>query len=650
MPDDEREKSLWSLRQGNFHFWPVVRPLGPICEVQAEAVQAALAKAKDMRPGKGREMLVSEVVATALARADPEPELLIAAERKERTHHRHKIELAGGLVSELARRLQRIESRPDLVRQALVDHRDDELGESLFAILFGRVVQGQIKGAGQVAFDLLEDSVYDPRYRLDVERRLARSNDGLAEPSTLISCAYAGTMQTRHVGKFPNVSVPVVASSGIAMFSMFSDAPTNTRYGLSDAKIVMIGSETVQSAQDAIKYVTAGDMRGHFWCRFANGKSKDGGESADLLIAYPEDLTGDKGPLADLVRAFGDPDMETQYQEAAAPIFDAIEKLSVMRPQALILLTLLRQISNAQVQGVYCRAPSAKAVFESGQAWISAQRARPMLVTEGTKRWLVSPAAVTRLLGKSWAGNPPKSTALAGPSGGDILDFFLSTDTDRAERSFFLLQTLLQRYWSLLVTEGTRSRQERFLPDRKITKPSEGAPPRGRQSASQADQAAFLLAILLDSQGRSMETSTSSPAYRLGLMLGILDTLHIAYHYVVRHEEKPTSLAGSQLLGIAADDPQRALAELLERMPEWWKWARTAEARNEKEVKPIQRARKAYARLSWVAPTIEGLPNTLAETGKSELLLGYLSRDGQADSYRPNNEVLEDPNVDESSS
>jgi hypothetical protein len=161
-------------------------------------------------------MLVSEVVATALARADPEPELLIAAERKERTHHRHKIELAGGLVSELARRLQRIESRPDLVRQALVDHRDDELGESLFAILFGRVVQGQIKGAGQVAFDLLEDSVYDPRYRLDVERRLARSNDGLAEPSTLISCAYAGTMQTRHVGKFPNVSVPVVASSGIA--------------------------------------------------------------------------------------------------------------------------------------------------------------------------------------------------------------------------------------------------------------------------------------------------------------------------------------------------------------------------------------------------------------------------------------------------
>ena len=132
-----------------------------------------------------------------------------------------------------------------------------------------------------------------------------------------------------------------------------------------------------------------------------------------------------------------------------------------------------------------------------------------------------------------------------------------------------------------------------------------------------------------------MDETMRSPAYLLGLMLGLVDTLHWAYCSEVRNS-MPPSLGGSQLLGIASDDPTRALGELLERIRPWHDWADTA--RPGDNDKTILRAKKALVRLSSVAPLLAGrLPGRLDDTGKAELLLGFLSRDAAADAYELSN-------------
>ena len=152
---------------------------------------------------------------------------------------------------------------------------------------------------------------------------------------------------------------------------------------------------------------------------------------------------------------------------------------------------------------------------------------------------------------------------------------------------------------------------------------------------SETDRTAYLVTLLLEAQGRTMEQATHSPPYQLGLMLGLVDTLHWGYCKAVRGDV-PSSLGGSQLIGIASDDPPRALSELLERIRPWHAWAETAEPNYNEEAKnkAFYRARKAVGRMSRIAPELAGhLPATLDEIGKAELLLGYLSHDSNADTY-----------------
>ena len=430
-------------------------------------------------------------------------------------------------------------------------------------------------------------------------------------------------MGTRHKGKFPNPKLDVVATSGIPMYSMFQDIPANFRYGLADDDIVSLNRETVDAAHNALAYVTEERHRGLYWRAFPNGKIKDRKEQRDLLIAYALGI--------EVARIYDSDDDDEpggpSYEEAIRPILEAFEGESRFKSRAKVLLILLRQISNAQVQAVYCRTPLAAEVLKAGNRWCAAQRARPDLVCSSNACNIISPGHVIRLLSKQWAGSPAKPCRLNGPSSGDALDFMLSVGVDRASRASEFLRLLLQRSGSLLVQVGLESRLQ---PDKARSTNDEVRGPR-----ADANRLCSLLALILDAKDRTMDETMRSPAYLLGLMLGLVDTLHWAYCSEVRNS-MPPSLGGSQLLGIASDDPTRALGELLERIRPWHDWADTA--RPGDNDKTILRAKKALVRLSSVAPLLAGrLPGRLDDTGKAELLLGFLSRDAAADAYELSN-------------
>jgi len=615
---DDELASLWSFRKANFHYWPVVRPNGPLCSDAAVAHEwrSKLAKAKQLPSMTDRRVAVAKVLSEGVLASEFSLQPLRESEAKARNAHRGKYRKHYELPRDV--RILRWRIWRYLRTAEAFESFSDSLHETIFALLYGKVNNGQVRGDGLIAFDLKEGTIYSPQTRQAVETSLSVITN---QSASTVVCGLTGLQGRPHEGKFPNPTLPIVANSGIAMFSMFREAPANFRYGRADDKIVRVTCETVSKAHDALVHVTSKENFRSYWLGFPNGKTKDRRDQSDLLIAYAQGV--------EVACAYGDdeeddPDGPT-YEEAIAPVLEALDGKAKLTPRATVLLVLLRQISNAQVQAVYCRTPLASDVLNSGRRWIVAQKARPELLCAAARDRLISPAQVVRLLSKQWAGNPPKPSKLNGPSSADALDFMLALGEDRDRRANELLHTLLQRSSTLLMHVGAELRRN---PDRKVTTKEEG-----KGLRADADRLCRLFALILDAKERTLEDTSRSPAYLLGLLLGLVDTLHWAYCTKVR-KDVPPSLGGSQLLGIASEDPTRALGDLLERIRPWHDWADTAQPKDD-DITTL-RAKKALARLSSVAPELAGrLPGRLDDTGKAELLLGFLSRDTVADQYKP---------------
>src|SRR5579872_2936521 len=628
---DAELESLWSFRKANFHYWPVVRPSRPLCDDEEHAAswrdRLANAKAEGNKAARG--LAVTNVLADGFGHCDISLAPLRADESRARGAHAEKF----GPTSKLPRQLRILRWRIHrYMRQPnpTIQNAPQSAYEAVFSLVYGREVNGKIKGGGQIAFDLKEETIYTPELRATVEAALSRQVD---DSGPLVTCSLSGLPGILHQGKFPNPSLPIVTASGIAMFSMFSEAETNYRYGRSDDKIVTISTRTVQSAQDAISFATEKTKRGQSWAAFPNGRTKDRRELKDLLIAY---ATGVR--IAPLASGLGgdEDELGVAYEDAISSVIEALDGVERLTPKSHVVLILLRQISNAQVQSVYCRTPLASEVLRAGRRWIAAQRLRPRLMCAPRRPRPISPSRVVQLLSKQWVDSPPRPSRLAGPSGGDILDFMLADGHARTGYADDLLRMWLARSDRLVAHVASELRRNMRLGNPADSDDDE-LPAILPALVAESDRLCSLISLVFDAKEMTMEETSRSPAYLLGLLLGVVDTLHWAYCKDVR-KDIPPSLGGSQLLGIAADDPAGALTDLLERIRPWYNWADTASPNAEipKESDLTQlRAKKALGRLSAVAPHLAGrLPDQLDNVGKAELLLGFMSRDDVADQYR----------------
>ncbi|HRF59663.1 MAG TPA: hypothetical protein PLH94_07080 [Fimbriimonadaceae bacterium] len=619
MPDEELT-SLWCFRKGNFHFWPVVRPsaIGATEESAKDAHKAVkdatTREKKDKARKQALEVFEFTKAPVVIGMAGPMGE------------HMDKLTLPL-MPEELATLRDRLRILTEEALASALNSSEEGLTDVRFSLAFGKLDKQKIKPDGQVAFDLEEGTINTSKIRQQVEAALATSSSSGHD----VVCSLSGMNGIKHQGKLPNPALPVVAPSGIAVFSMFSEAPTNTRYGRTDDAIIQVTSQTIQACLNAVRYVTRDESQGNSWTRLPNGKRDKRTEKADLLIAF---AAGIEAKVAD---GFGGGDPETNYADVLRPVLSALEGKCKLTPNADVHLVAIRQISNAQLQAVYCRTPMLSQVLEAGRRWEKAQQQLPeLVVTSHKSKWLLSPGRAVSVLLRRWVDVPVRETLVPGPSGGDLLDFFLSKGEERRERAMGLLDRLLYVDSHLLAWAGSEAR--RFSTE------GLGTPASGSKKGNEVKtkepaykryvvESIKLLALIYNAMGRTMEQTQHSPPYQLGLLLGVVDTLHLCYCQKVRNSIPP-SLGGGQLLGIAADDPTRALSDLLERIRPWSDWANTVQPKGQDD-KAALRAKKALARLSSIAPQLQGNleRGQLDQIGRADLLLGYLSKDREADQY-----------------
>jgi hypothetical protein len=490
----------------------------------------------------------------------------------------------------------------------------------------------------QLAFDLADDHEFSVRlYSAETQRHLIQTlprKDG----GPISQCSLTGLNEPRQNGPFPKVRLPVL-NKDFPLFSMFSDAACNTRYGMTDSSAVPVSQSASAQMADALTEILAASRQGKSWRGVASGMfERRAGktlEKFDLLVAYPEtrpDLD------AGVVAMFGQDEqtVRAQFDADTAVVCQALDGIAQAAPASKLNVLIFRKVSEGQAQVVMAESPTVTEVIVAARRWSEAaanvpevaiplppaEKGRPPVDANPLTPY---PDQVVRLLSEQWARQGQQAIKLPGVGLGDVLHLMLRTPGRWESARDRMLDSWVSRLSPLLI--GIGGQLPRSHLDRK---PWNGYPGRSRQSALRGVAVA---GILLHAQNRLKEDYMSSAAFDIGQFLRLADILHKDYCIVVRKGSLPPSLIGNAMMPTAAENPRRAVADLYDRMRVYAGWAQTARdptdaLGNDERLIAVRQARKTLRRYEPLAARLASatLPERCDNAMKAEMLLGYLAK------------------------
>ena len=674
----EEEPGLWTLKRGNFNFFPAVRiPASPL-ELSADDERWSLLAnnpsietlrrivSDHTRPpiqGINLAKLRDEQAARILKWAHPSTEPTLVALLGFANAFVKFSASAEGVSHEILR----------AVEETLRYTADPEFIQALGTLLVGQRKEPKGKKATieykiQLCFDYappgeLGFSLYSPRVKQVVLECLHR--EGLADSTApkvavgnMMRCAISGQVLSPADlldGPFPEWSITPTFSMPIAPFSKFSDAPCNFRYRRANSQAIPIGTEAANRLVGGLQTLTD-RFAGSAWRPIRNGRleerKKTKSEAQDVLIAYPsctveELVTVELFVPGDLTSTPQEEQFSAKtFKEAAEPIcraFSAAVSRQSFDPYLTVLL--IRQISPGQIQLAYSATPSLKHFVNAVQDWIASgsnlpPRLRIPLPSKGAAtgfKWLhpalLFPEQISRLLSHQWIRGGTESARVEAPSVGSVLDLFLRKPGVWRGIAGKLLDTTLARTNTLLVHAGHvlhKDNPKSLVMWREFTSPAKADRDPRYPGYALAQTISFIGSLLFAMNSKANIYMNESP-FLVGKLLAMMDELHKRYCEVVRDGDVPHSLIGNGLLGRASDSPARALEELSERSRIYIGWARSAtidqRAPDEKRI-AIHSARKLLRLAQPLCETLHAdasLDSELTSIQKAHLFLGYLS-------------------------
>ncbi len=483
----------------------------------------------------------------------------------------------------------------------------------------------------QLAFDLKD--AHRGIYTKDVRERLkqilpTKLTKSTRNRATVIehpasACALTNGQGPLQVEPFPQVKLPVL-NEEFALFSMFSEAPCNTRYGLTDRLIMPVATEAALRMQDALTWIITDMRKGQTWRPVASGKyeTRQGRkvERSDLLIVYVDGKPDIHANVADL---FGtdESEQQKQFEVDAQAICQALDGFEKKRPGSKVNLFLLRKASKGQAHVAVAESPTVKEVLDAVSWWQRGVKnlpdvSLPLPGKKGEKALQGRPRTpfpdqVVRLLSTQWVTNGTRSNKAEGIGLRQVLDLMLCKPGKWETTAERMLDLTLHRLNPLLLGVFGAMHTADLQRWKPYTAPM-------RETALRA---VSVLGILLDALSRRKETYMSETAFLIGRLLSSADTLHREYCEHVRGGNIPPQLIGNAHMPVAADNPEDAMDRLRERMNIYIAWA--------------QKGRGEEFRLAkWVLGQIGKISNQLPRplptetdrTFRAELFLGYLAR------------------------
>lgn len=451
-------------------------------------------------------------------------------------------------------------------------------------------------------------------------------------------CLLAGTDAALHAGNFPQPSVPVLGQ--IYLFSKNGDIPAAARYGLADDAALPIAAALPQRFDDALRRITAPELKGTTWRSIPSEKPK----ARDLLVAYVGDA-----PAAPVAAALAGDDEDVQQQVAEARdafrtrakrVVKAVEaRIGTDFRKTPVVVLVLRKVDTGNAKAILHRAFSLQDLWDAVVRW---ERA-----SDNVPEWLILPVVLKD--GKVYSRKVTPIAPLQLPTATRAT--FIRGGTERAGREGLgysaadalalllneagapriaetMLRTVLARQGCLVTGAAHGLRRDLGGKLNHARAFDRGA----------ALRAAGLLGLLLAQLSRMKEDYMTDPGFRLGQLLAVADIVHAGYCMEMRGGDVPPKLLGNSVLNTAQTDPERALAVLCRRWKPYGAWAsrRRKSPEGGTEVKPHAAVLAAWSNARRVKPIADELGRALLgvqvdDRFRAELLLGYLAGLGPAE-------------------
>jgi hypothetical protein len=412
-------------------------------------------------------------------------------------------------------------------------------------------------------------------------------------------CALTGQRMTLETDKMPSARLPVLGDT--ILMSMNPDTPCQRRYGRIGTEIFSVGKRTASELNSALLHVTAPERIGKNWQRIpAHSKGKC------LLLVYLR-----SAPLMDaaLAALFSDSEAADElYSATCEDVGRALEGRATSGSD-LLELFILNKISPGQVQIELSLSFTARQVIDGGKQWqVAAQNAPACVALD--KLVVPYPTRVALCLQSMWIRNASASVYAPGVNICDVYNLLIADVPGAKESAKALLGLALQRTNVLLRAVGHAMHR------------GEGNKRAWKVISASAGRAyptcIAVLAITLFKLGHRKDIYVRQPAFLLGRLLSLVDTLHRENCKEVRRGDVPPQLLGNALMPTMTSNPSRGLSRMRERIRVYQAWAAT---------RGSGLARWSLAEIGKISSDLaESLPERMNDADQAQFLLGYLAR------------------------
>lgn len=450
--------------------------------------------------------------------------------------------------------------------------------------------------------------------------RPATSAKGDADTATISTDAY-GYASIGTNEKFADVVVPGLGK--VILRAMTKDAPCQYRYGKADAESFLVGAESRTRAKSALEYLTQIERKGKTW-QYRGGS---------LFLFYPEQELSVLNELAaaDLCSLPDDEGDELADEANKAATFEArAERIAAAldgiprESETPVHLIVLRKPDGHRTKLVAHRIFTMRHFVDAARAWVSGVNACPSIVfarwgkLKGQRNDIVPeppfPYQVANWLNTFWVRGDENQGRFKTFSPEDALTLLLAADGTDIQMAHRALRHALSGWTGFLITAGAREHTSTVL------KAADK-----RAAALRALPAILALLLSKSVLHITREQIMASPAFLIGRLLALADSLHLQYCEGVRNGGVPSQLLGNALMQTALESPQSALALYAQRILPYQAWARTSKADGNG---PEALAKYFLGLLGETCSEISVLdiPERTSDADKAQLILGYLAK------------------------
>lgn len=420
--------------------------------------------------------------------------------------------------------------------------------------------------------------------------------------------------------KFADVTVPGLGK--VILRAMTKDAPCQYRYSKADADSFLVGNDSRERAKSALESLTRSDRKGETW-QYRGGS---------LFLFYPESESSalDDAAVADICSLPDDDDEFAEQASLAATFEMRAERIAAAldgkhRDQETpVHLIVLRKPDGHRTKLVAHHTFTMRHLLDSAKAWVDGVKTCPPVAfarwgkAKGERNDIRPvqpfPYQVASWLNTFWVRGDENQGRFNTFSPEDALTLLLAADGTERQMARRALRHALSGWSGFLITAGAREHASVVL------KAGD------KRAVALATLPAILSLLLFKSDPSTTQGGTmASPAFLVGRLLALADSLHLQYCEGVRNGSVPGQLLGNALMATALESPESALALYAQRILPYQAWARTCKASGNG---PEALAKYFLAQLADTCAEISrhDVPQRTNDTEKAQLILGYLAK------------------------